>query len=145
MLRVLIARSKHHQRRPPPAIQRILRHGFLRIRATAQLEHDLEALPLVKTLFLAHPNHRPRIRPVGATTQRNLIHDRRAVDQPTHRADVGPGQGWVVEDARVFRFAGQQIRDHLIARYAQRFRGAVQIQSVARLVLHFGKQNGFAF
>jgi len=39
-------------------------------------------------------------RAVGTTAQRNLVHDRRAIDQPADGADVGPGQRRIVERSR---------------------------------------------
>ena len=100
-------RAEHHQRRPPPAIERALRHARCSGVPRASVHHDLEALALVKALFLADAHHRARIRAVGAAADRDLVHDRRAVDQPADRADVGPGRRRVVEDARVLRRAGR--------------------------------------
>ena len=109
--RVGVGRAEHHQRRPPPAVERVLRHRLLLGRAPAQLHHDVEALALVKALFLADADHRARVRAERAAAQRNLVHDRRAVDQPADRADVGPGQRRIVEDARVLGLAGVQVGD----------------------------------
>src|SRR5580692_2068545 len=110
---VRIARAEHHDGRPPPAPQRILRHGALRRAAAAEREHDFEALALVETLLLADAHHGARIRPVGAAADRDLVHDRRAIDQPADGADVRPGEGRVVEDARVLGSPRQQLRDQL--------------------------------
>ena len=109
MLAVRIVRAEHHQRRPPPAVQRVLRHRLLLGRAVGQRHHDLVALALVEALFLADADHGARIRPVGAAAERDLVHDRRAVDQPADGADIGPGQRRIVEDRGVFRLAGQQL------------------------------------
>ena len=51
------------------------------------------------------------LRAVAAAAQRDLVHDRRAVNQPADRADVGPGRRRVVEDARVLGTSGQQLVD----------------------------------
>ncbi len=125
MFGVAITRSKHHDGRPPPAIERILRHLLLLGRAARQRQHDLEPLALVKALFLADTYHRTRIRTVGTATNRNLIHDRRAVDQPADRTHIRPGQGRVIENARVLRGAREQLFDHLLARDAERLSGTV--------------------
>ena len=110
----------------------------------AELHHDVEALPLVEALFLADADHRARIRAERAAAQRNLVHDRRAVDQPADRADVGPGQRRIVEDARILGLAGMQVGDQLVARHAERLGRAVEIEPVARFVLDLGHQDRLA-
>src|SRR6202035_1123886 len=72
MLRLLVRWPEHHQARPPPALERVLRHRLLRRRAGAQRQHDLVALALVEALLLADADHRPRVRAVGAAAQRDL-------------------------------------------------------------------------
>src|ERR1022692_1408055 len=139
-----VGRPEHHQRRPPPSVERVLRHRFLRRGPLTQRHHDVEALTLVKALLLADANHRSRVRPERAPAQRYLIHDRRAVDQPSDGADVGPGQRRIVEDARILGFAGMQIGDELIARNAQRLRGAIKVKAVARFILDLGHEYRFA-
>nr|GEU28106.1 putative aminotransferase [Tanacetum cinerariifolium] len=135
---------EHHQRRPPPAVQRILRHRLLFRRAARQRQHDVVALARMERLFLAHPDHGARIRPVRAAAQRDLVDDGRAVDQPADGAHVGPRQRGVIEDARILGFTAVQRGQHLVARGAQRFGGAVQVQAVARLVLDLGQQDSLA-
>src|SRR6185369_2969782 len=83
-----IGGAEHHQHRPPPTIERALRHRLLPRAAAAERHHDLKALALVEGFFLADADHGPRIGTVRATTQRDLVHDRRAIDQPADRADV---------------------------------------------------------
>ena len=144
MLRVGVARAEHHDRRPPPAVQRILRHGALLRRAACQGQHDLEPLALMKTLFLADAHHGARIGPVRAAADGNLVHDRRAIDQPADRPHIGPGQRRVIEDARVFGGAGEQLLEHLLARDAECFRGAVQVHAVAAFILHLRDQHRLA-
>src|SRR5581483_2261730 len=75
-----VARAEHHERWPPPAVQGILRHLVLGARPACERQHDLETLSLVKTLLLADAYHGARIRPVRTAADRDLIHDRRAVD-----------------------------------------------------------------
>ena len=82
--------------------------------------------------------------PVGAAADRHLVHDRRAVHQPADGADVGPGQGRVVEDRAVLGLAAVQRIEHLVAARAQRFGGRIEIQAVAAFVLHLGQQDGLA-
>src|SRR6185369_15572654 len=53
-----IGRTEHHQARPPPAVERVLRHALLLGRAVRKRDHDLVALALVKALFLADADHR---------------------------------------------------------------------------------------
>src|SRR5205814_7778494 len=65
-----IGRTEHHQRRPPPAVERVLRHRLLLGSAGAELHHDVEALALMKALFLADPDHRSRIRAEGTAAER---------------------------------------------------------------------------
>ena len=66
---------------------------FLLRRALAQLHHDLVTLALVEAFLLADADHGAGIRPVGTPADRDLVGDRRAVDQPADGADIGPGQG----------------------------------------------------
>ena len=142
--RILVAGSEHHQRRPPPAVQRILGHGPLFLAAARQGEHDLVALALVKALLLADPDHRPGIGPVRAAAERDLVHDRGAVDQPADRPDVRPGGGRIVEDAGVLGLAAQQLLDQLGPGHAQGLGGAVEIEAVAGLVLDLREQHRLA-
>ena len=144
VLRRRVVRAEHHQRRPPPAVERFLRHASLLRRAARQRHHDFEALALMEALFLADAHHRARVRAVRAAADRNLIHDRRAVDQPADRTDVRPGRRRIVEDARVLRGAGEQLLQQLVARHAERFGGAVQIHAVPAFVLHLRHQHGLA-
>src|SRR6516225_2363546 len=66
----LVRRTEHHQDRPPPAIQSILRHRLLPFGAAAQRQHDFETLALVKGLFLADADHCPRrVRRSNGTTE----------------------------------------------------------------------------
>src|SRR5688572_8300955 len=74
VLRVRVGRTEHHDRRPPPAVERTLRHRLLFRRAARQRHHDLEALPLVEALFLADAHHRARVRAVRAAADRDLVH-----------------------------------------------------------------------
>ena len=75
---------------------------------------------------------------------RDLVHDGRAIDQPADRADVGPGEGRIVEDARVLGRAREQLLDQLLARDPEGLGGAVQVHAVAALVLHLGDQHRLA-
>src|SRR4029434_1411106 len=101
VLRLRITRTEHHERWPPPATERVLRHAPLRLGTARERHHDLEALALVKALLLADAHHRARIRPVRTTADRNLVYDRRAIDEPTDRSDIRPGRRRIVEDAGV--------------------------------------------
>src|SRR5437773_1151081 len=98
----------------------------------------------IKRFLLADADHRARIRPIRTAAQRNLIHDRRAVDEPADRANVSPAQRRVIEYRRILDLARVQVRDELIARNAECFRRRIQIQAVAALVLYLGHQNGLA-
>jgi hypothetical protein len=140
-----VVRAEHHQRWPPPAIERVLRHlSFCSAVPLRQRHHDLVALALVEALFLADPDHGARIGPVGAAAERDLVHDRRAVDQPADGADIGPGQRRVVEDRGIFRLAGQKLLGHLLAADAERLGRRVEIEPVTALVLHLGEQRRLA-
>ena len=57
---------------------------------------------------------------------------------------VGPGEGGIVEDARVLGLAAKQVVHHALACDAEGFGGAVEIQTVARFVLHLGEQDSLA-
>ena len=59
------------------------------------------ALALVEGFLLADAHHGAGRRAVGAAAERHLVHDRGAIDQPADHADVGPGQGRVIEDRAV--------------------------------------------
>ena len=118
--------------------------GALRRRALHLCHQALKALALVKTLFLADADHGPRIRPIGAAAQRDLVHDGCAIDQPANHTHVRPQQGRVVEDGAVFGAARVQGIEHLITRGPQRLARAVQVQAVAAFILHLGDQDGLA-
>ena len=140
----LVGRAEHHQHRPPPAIQRVLRHRLLLFGAARQRQHDLKALALVEGFFLADADHRARIGTIGTAAQRDLVHDRRAIDQPADRADVGPGQRRIIEDRGILGFPRQHQVDQFFARGAERLGGGVEIEPVAAFVLHLGEQRGLA-
>ena len=139
-----IRRAEHHQRRPPEAVQRVLRHRLLLGRAGAELHHDVVALALVEALLLADADHGAGVGTVGAALQRHLVHDRRAVDQPADGTHVGPGQRRVVEDARILGLAAVELLQQLVAGHAQGLGGAVEVEAVAGLVLHLGEQDRLA-
>ena len=140
MLAGLVGRTEHHQHRPPPAVQRVLRHRLLLVGAAAQHQHDLKTLALMEGFLLADADHRARIGTVGTAAQRDLVHDRRAIDQPADGADVGPGQRRIIEDRGIFCLPRQHQVDQFFARGAERFGGGVEIKPVAAFVLHFGEQ-----
>ena len=140
----LVGRAEHHQHRPPPAIERALRHRLLLLGAARQRQHDLETLALVKGFLLADADHRARIGTVGTTAQRNLVHDGGAIDQPADRADIGPGQRRIVEDRGILGLAGQHQVDQFLARGAERLGRGIEIEPVAAFVLHFGEQRRLA-
>ena len=142
--RVLVRRPEHHQRRIPEPVQRILRHLFLFGRAGGHLHHDRVTLPLVERFLLADPDHRAGIGTIAGALQRHLVHDRRAVDQPAHRAHIGPGQRRIVEDGTVFHRPRQQPFGQLVAGDAQCLGRAVEIQPVSGLVLDLGQQDRLA-
>ena len=99
----------------------------------------------MKRLFFANAHHGAGIGPIRAAAQRYLVHDGRAIDQPSDHADIGPSEGGVVEDGAVLGTSRVQGIQHLVAAGTQGFGCAVQVQTMATLVLHFGNQNGFAF
>ena len=98
----------------------------------------------MKSFFFANTNHRARIGAIRTTTQRNLINDRRTIDQPADHADISPGERGVIENTGVLGLARQKIGRHLIARYTERFSGAIQVQAMTGLILNFCQQYGFA-
>ena len=142
--RRVVGRAEHHQRGPPVAVDGVLRHLLLRRGAVRERVQDLEALPLVERLLLADPDHRPRVGAVGAPAQRDLVGDRRAVDQPADRADIGPREGRVVEDRGVLLPAGVQRVEQVGAVDAEGLRGGVEVEPVAGLVLHLRHQDRLA-
>src|SRR5690606_39575421 len=73
MFRFAVARAEHHDGRPPPPVEGILRHLLLLAAAPAKSAHALEALALVKTLLLADPHHRACIRPVGTADRKSVV------------------------------------------------------------------------
>ena len=76
--------------------------------------------------------------------EHRLIHDRRTVDEPSDAADVGPRQRRIVEDARVLRRTVEQLLDELLPIDAERLGAAVDVEAVARFVLHLGEQRHLA-
>ena len=141
---VAVVRAEHHDRREPPAIDRVLHHLALLGRALHHLQQQVVALALVEGFLLAHANHGARIRPVAALAQRDLVHDRGAVHQPADHPDVGPGERRIVEDRAVLGLAREQAFGEFVARHAERFGGGIQVEAVTALVLHLGKQDGLA-
>src|SRR5256885_7979083 len=80
---------------------------------TCALPIYLEPLALMKALLLADAHHGTRVRAIGAAADGDLVHDRRAIDQPADRAHIRPGECRVVEYARILGAAGQQLLEHL--------------------------------
>ncbi len=142
--RLAVGGTEHHDRRPPPTVERILGHRPLGGGAVGQREHDLESLPLVEALLLADPDHRPRVRAVGATAERHLVHDRGSVDEPPDGTDIGPRECGVVEDRRVLLATGVQAVEQLAAWRAEGLGGSVEVEPVTGLVLHLGGQDRLA-
>jgi len=105
---------------------------------------DLKPLALVERLLLADADHSPGVGTVGTAAERHLVHDRRAVHQPADRADVGPVESRVVEDAGVFLPAIVEPVEKLLAIDAERLGGGVEVEPVARLVLDLRDQDGLA-
>ena len=144
MRRVGVRGAEHHQRRPPPAVERVLRHALLRRRSLREAGHGLVALALVEALLLADADHRTRVGAVGAAAERDLVHDRRPVHQPADRADIRPGDRRVVEDRGIARPAFQQAVHHLRPGNAERLGRGVEVKPVPALVLHLGEQDRLA-
>ena len=142
--RVGVGRAEHHQRRPPEPVDGLLHHGALLVGAAHHRRQQLEALALVEGLLLADPDHRAAVRPVRRPAQRHLVADRRAVDQPADRADVGVRQRRVVEDRGVLLPALDEHLGELAARGAERLAGGVEVQPVTGLVLHLRQQDRLA-
>ena len=94
MGRIRVRRAEHHQRGRPPAVERVLHHALLRLRALHHLHQDLVTLALMEAFFLADAHHGAAVRPVGTALQRDLVHDRRPVHQPADGADIRPGSAW---------------------------------------------------
>src|ERR1700722_8395100 len=93
-----IGRAEHYQRRPPGAVDGVLHHVPLGLRAAHHRHQQLVALALVERLFLADADHRAGIAPVRGPAQRDLVADRGAVHQPADHADIRVVEGRVVED-----------------------------------------------
>ena len=138
---LVVAWAKHHQRRPPPAVEGILGHGFLLLGSARQMHHELVTLTLVKALLLADANHRTAVGAVRSAAQHHLVLNRGSVNQPTHSAHVGPSEGRVVENAGILCLAGVQIVDHLVARRSEGLRRRVEVEAVAGFILNLGQQN----
>ncbi|MBG9885073.1 hypothetical protein ABE10_00425, partial [Bacillus toyonensis] len=89
-------------------------------------------------------DHRASIGPEGGAAQRHLVADRRPVDEPADRADVGVGEGRVVEDRRVLLPARDEHLGELVARGAEGLGRRVQVEPVPGLVLHLREQDRLA-
>ena len=142
---VSVWRTKHGETLPPPTVDGVLHHIFLFLRASHHDQQSFIPLALVEAFFFAHTHHGACIRAVGTTTQRDLVHDGSAIDQPSNHAHIGPGQSGVVEDRAVLGATGVQRIEHLVTAGAQSFCCAVEVETMARFVLHLGHQNCFAF
>src|SRR5690606_7092844 len=97
MRAVSIVWTKHHECRPPEAIQGILSHFFLSGSTISQCKHDFITLTLMETLLFTHAYHRSAIGTIRAAAKRHLIHNSRTIHQPAYSAYVGPGEGRIVE------------------------------------------------
>jgi hypothetical protein len=106
--------------------------------------HNFKALALVEAFFLAHAHHGAGVGAIASAAERHLVEDGGAIHEPTYAAHIGPAQGGVVENAAVLGFARVEVGQHLVARGAQRFGGAVEVEAVARLVLYLSQQDGLA-
>src|SRR6202034_3634664 len=142
--RVRVRRAEHHQRRPPGAVDRILDHVALSLGAAHHRHQQLVALPLVERLLLADADHRPRVGAVGGAAERHLVADRGSVDQPADHADIGVGQGRVVEDRGVLLAALDELPSQVGPVGAERLGRAVQVHAVAGLVLDLGEEDRLA-
>ncbi len=142
--RLRVGRAEHLDRRPPPAVDGVLRHRVLLGGAVRERVEQLESLPLVEGLLLADAHHRSRVRSVRAAAERDLVGDRRTVDEPADGAHVGPGERRVVEDARVLLTAVVEQVDQLGARRPERLGRAVEVEAVTGLVLHLGHEDRLA-
>lgn len=87
-----VRRAEHHDRGEPQAIHGVLCHGFLSRRAKGHLHDRVIALTCVEAFFLTDADHRAAIGTIGCPLQGHLVHDGRAIHQPTHGADIGPVQ-----------------------------------------------------
>src|SRR6185369_11914564 len=139
-----VGRPEHRQALPPPAIDGVLDHGLLFGGTGHHDEQGFVTLALVEGFLLADAHHGPGVGAVGAAAERDLVHDRGAIDQPADHANVGPGQGRVVEDRAVFGAAAMQAVEHLVAAGAQGLGGGIEVEAVAALVLDLGDQDGLA-
>src|SRR6478735_8953497 len=142
--RIVIRGAEHHQGGSVPAVYRVLGHLLLRGGAVGEFKEDLEALALVEGLFLADAHHGAAVGAVGGAAQRDLVADGCAVHQPADGAHVRPGAGRVVEDAGVAGLAGDEVVHHLVPGLAKGFRGRVEVEAVAGLVLDLGHEDGLA-
>ena len=142
---VVVWRAKHHNGRPPPAVECVLGHRFLSISALRHGHHDLESLALVKALLLANPHHGACIGAIAAFAEGHLVHDGRAIYEPANSSHVCPIQGGVVENAAVFGFAAVKVGDGVVSLNAQGLASAVEIQTMSGLVLDLGHEDGLSF
>ncbi len=142
--RFAVTGAEHHQRRPPPAVDSVLRHLALHRRTLGIANDHLLPLLLVKAFLGTDAHHGPRVGAIGAVGQHRLIDDGCAVDQPADGAHVGPAKRGVVEDAGILGAAVVQGVDHLVAGDAQGLGRMIEVLAVAALVLHLGQQNHLA-
>ena len=98
----------------------------------------------MEAFLFADPDHRPRIGSVGTATERDLVHNCRAVDKPADGPYIGPCQCRVVEDRRIFRGASQQLFSHLLTADAKRLGSRIEIETVPTLVLDLRQKRGLA-
>ena len=103
----------------------------------SHFDHDLITLTLVKTLLLADADHCPAIRTITGALKRYLIHNGSSINQPSDSTNICPTQSRVVEDAGIFRLAFVKFIDELISVNTHGLSGAVQVQPVTGLILHF--------
>lgn len=119
--------------------QRVLRHRRLLWASLAQPQHDLKSLLLAETLLPADTDHRPRIGSIGTPAQRDLIDDRRAINQPADRSDIRPAQRRIIEDRALLRLLAAQCGYRLLARRAERLRRSIKAHAMPAFILYLGK------
>ena len=98
----------------------------------------------MEIFFLADADHRAGVRTVRRFREHRLIDDRGTIDQPADDAHVRPAQRRVVEDARILGASVEQRFNEIVTIDAECFGAAVDVETVAGFVLHFGNQRHLA-
>ena len=141
-----VVRTKHHQRRPPPTVDRILAHRLLFFVALAKapirFQNPGAGENFLLYKFAPSPLHKDHKKFGISITWFKIAAP--STSQPMAPISAHVKRG-IIKNGRIFCLSTVQIIYRLFSCYAQCFCCRIQVQAMAGLILHFGKQICLAF